>query len=348
MSAIASQLLGYPLSAAAPKEGPRVASVTVVCCVESGPLETTTLLMIESLRRWGGRFSQVPVIAVTPRFGPALKRETLKRFEELHVRYIRRNAARKYSWYSFLNKPLALNVAEPHVATDTMVWLDADVFVTGAPEAFELDSHTDFAGCPSDCNLGSTGAGDRYESYWNRMCKIHGIAADTLPWVNTCREGTRIRLYFNGGVLAYRKASGYGPAYLEGCIRALDARVRSRDAGLFFAEQVTAGIIAVKQNLRIGQLPESCNYAVGSKCEGFDPAAFSRATILHYHDSLWDHFFPQFVEMCRIGKPELYTWLKPLGSLTNTSPPISRTLGKVLKTLRTRRSNAFEAQCEVC
>ncbi len=345
MTAIASQLLGRPLRAPV-GAGSRMPSVTVVCCVESGPLETTTLLMIESLRRWGGRFSEVPVIAVTPRFGPALKRETRRRFDELDVRYVRRNAARKYSWYSFLNKPLALTVAEPFVATDVIVWLDADVFVTAAPEAFDLDAHTDFAGCPSDCNLGSTGADNRYEPYWDRMCRVHGISVDALPWVTTCREGARIRLYFNGGVLAYRKASGYGPAYLEGCIKALDARVRSRDSGLFFAEQVSAGIIAVKQNLRIGHLPEGCNYAVGSKCEGFNPSGFARASVLHYHDSLWGHFFPQFLEMCQEGKPELYNWIKRLGSLRNTSPPISRTLGKLLKTLRTRQARAFEGRCE--
>lgn len=344
MTAVAAQpLMGH---APARQGASHTPSVTVVCCVEAGPLETTTLLMVESLRRWGGRFASIPVIAVTPRFGPPLKGSTRKRFEELQVRYIRRSAAKKYGWYNFLNKPLSLVVAEEFATTDTIVWLDADVFVTGAPEAFDLDAGTDFAGCPSDRNLGSLGPGDRYEPYWERMCQIHGVALEQLPWVTTCREGARIRLYFNGGVLAYRKASGYAPAYLEGCIRALDARVRSKDSGLFFAEQVSAGIIAAKQNLRIGMLPESCNYAVGSKCEGIDPTLFSQANVLHYHDSLWPHFFPQFVEMCRLGKPELYNWLNPLGSLSNTSPPLSRTLGKVLKTFRTRQSDAFEARCE--
>jgi len=326
----------------------RVPSVTVVCCVEAGPLETTTLYMIESLRRWGGRFAQVPVIAVTPRFGPGLKRSTHQKLNEMHVRHLRRPSTKKYAWYNFLNKPLSLNIAEEFATTETMVWLDADVFVTGAPEAFDLDANTDFAGCPSDRNLGSLGPGDRYEPYWERMCQVHGIPLEKVPWVTTCREGARIRLYFNGGILAYRKASGYAAAYLDGCIRALDARVRSRDAGLFFAEQVTAGLIAVKQELRIGLLPEECNYAVGSKCEGVESGKFAEAKVLHYHDSLWPHFFPQFVEMCRNGKPELYTWVNTLGPLNNPSPPISRTLGWVLKSIRTRKSNAFEANCEVC
>src|SRR5262249_55866667 len=136
MTAVATQ---PRTPAGAPTPASRGApSATVVCCVEAGPLETTTLWMVESLRRWGGRFAQAPVIAVTPRFGPSLRHSTLRKFDDLHVQYVRKNVARKYSWYNFLNKPLSLNVAEEHAKTDIMVWLDADVFVTGAPEAFDL------------------------------------------------------------------------------------------------------------------------------------------------------------------------------------------------------------------
>jgi hypothetical protein len=93
-------------------------SITVVCCVESGPLETSTVMMVQSLRRWGGRFADIPVIAVTPRFGPPLMRSTRQRFDELSVQHLRRRLSRKFGWYSFLNKPLALVGAEPMVKTD--------------------------------------------------------------------------------------------------------------------------------------------------------------------------------------------------------------------------------------
>lgn len=48
--------------------------ITVVCCVEAGPLELMTVRMVESLRRFGGRFSRMDVFAVRPsiavRWGP--------------------------------------------------------------------------------------------------------------------------------------------------------------------------------------------------------------------------------------------------------------------------------------
>jgi hypothetical protein len=322
-------------------------SVSFVCCVESGPLETTTLLMVESLRRWGGRFATCDVTAVTPRSGPPLRRSTRAGLDKLGVRYVRRTIGTAYSWYSFLNKPLSLVTAEEFSSSEVMVWLDADVFVTGEPAAFELENGIDFAACPSDRNLGTTGNGDRFEPYWTKMCAIHGLTLAKVPWVQTCREKERIRLYFNGGVLAYRRASGYAAAYLQGCLDVLNARVRSREAGLFFAEQVTAGLIAVKQGLVAGILPERFNYAVGSKAmEGYSAENFADARVLHYHDALWGGFFGRFMEMCRAGQPALYEFLKDRGPLTNDAPLAWRLAGKVMRTLRARKQNSFEAACD--
>ena len=39
--------------------------ITFICCVESGFLESQTVLMIESLRRYGGAYKDLPIIAMT-------------------------------------------------------------------------------------------------------------------------------------------------------------------------------------------------------------------------------------------------------------------------------------------
>ena len=321
-------------------------SIAVVCCVESGPLETTTVMMIESLRCWGGRFADIPVVAVTPRLGPPLRRWTRRRFDELNVTYVRRRLTRKYSWYSFLNKPLSLNIAEEMINAELVMWLDADVLVTGEPSPLALAPRIDFGACPSDRNLGSTAPSDAFEPYWVKMCQVFGLSVDDLPWVYTCRERERIRFYFNGGVLVYRRSTGYGPAYLRGCLKVLDANICSREASLFFAEQATVGLVAVKKGLSWVALPEECNYAVGSKAgTGFDPVAFVRAKLLHYHDALWPHFFPQFLEMCQHGQPALYEWLKNRSPLVNEAPLAWRVIAKGIKAFRAKQERTFEASC---
>jgi hypothetical protein len=70
-------------------------SICFVACVESGPLEAQTVRLADSIRRFGGRLAGSDIIAVTPRFGPPLARETRRRFAELGVRHERIPAHRR-------------------------------------------------------------------------------------------------------------------------------------------------------------------------------------------------------------------------------------------------------------
>src|SRR5580700_3984300 len=85
---------------------------TFVCCVESGGLESQTIRMVRSLRQHGGRVADAPIIAVTPRFGPPLSKNTTQVFNRLNVTHIRRAGNNPHPWFKFLNKPLALIAAE--------------------------------------------------------------------------------------------------------------------------------------------------------------------------------------------------------------------------------------------
>ena len=91
-------------------EVPNNPSLTFLYCAESGYFEELTILSIESLRRFGGRFANSPVLVVTPRFGPGLTDKTLRRFNELGVTYIRPDIRHPLSWYVYMNKALGLLV----------------------------------------------------------------------------------------------------------------------------------------------------------------------------------------------------------------------------------------------
>lgn len=64
-------------------------SMTVVVCIESGILEPLTQRMVDSLRRFGERFANLDVVAVTPRLGPSLAPEARRRMVELGIEYLR-------------------------------------------------------------------------------------------------------------------------------------------------------------------------------------------------------------------------------------------------------------------
>jgi hypothetical protein len=180
--------------------------------------------LVQSLRRFGGRFAESPVVAVTPRFGPPLGSATCRFFERSGVKHITSKGNSRYNWYHFLNKPLALVAAEPHVTTSTVVWLDADTMVLGEPFAWVLPPDTDFAACAPDIDiLGSSGADDPCEPCWREVSSILGVDLDRLPFMTTQVDKRVIRLYWQGGVFVYRASTGLAREYLRDCIKLLDA-----------------------------------------------------------------------------------------------------------------------------
>src|SRR5678816_3914568 len=58
-----------------------------VLCVEDNETRPQALLLIESLRAFGGRFARSPVFAVAPRAGLGVDSATRRRLEELGATY---------------------------------------------------------------------------------------------------------------------------------------------------------------------------------------------------------------------------------------------------------------------
>src|SRR5262249_54874240 len=104
-------------------------STTVVVCVEAGKLEHQATRLIESLRRWGGDLGKAPILAVKPRLGPPLTRDTLAAFDRYNVRFVSRLRTDRYEWYHYLNKLYALRWAEELAATDCITLMDCDLLV---------------------------------------------------------------------------------------------------------------------------------------------------------------------------------------------------------------------------
>jgi hypothetical protein len=339
--------LSTPADPSAPADpAARASRVAVVTCVEAGPMEAQTLRMIESLRKWGGAMAQVPVVAVTPRFGPRLQRATLKRYEALNVIYTRQRSGSSYAWYNFLNKPASFLAAERLVNVDTMIWLDADVLIVSEPSDLVLRAGEDFTACPTEKNIATTGPDDPYHPFWEAMCAAGGIKVDDLPWVTDCRENRQIRAYFNCGIIGYRPASGFAQAYMDACHHMLEAKVLLPNDGLFYHEQVAVSVALVRLGLRWRRLENSHNYDFGSKTlHLIDPEQFRRAKVLHYHRSLQKQNFGQFLELLDQDFPQVRQWLEPSGPLGPNPQIFHRALSGVLRRVRNRQADRYRAVC---
>jgi hypothetical protein len=319
----------------------------VVTCVEAGYLESQTLRMIESLRNWGGRLGQVPLFAVTPRFGPALQKSTLQRYEQLNVTHLKiKSKSKQYAWYNFTNKPAALQAAEESLKVDQVIWLDADLLVVGEPSDVLLSDGEDFTACPTEKNVATTGPGDPYHEYWLAMCKAIGISIEDVPWVTEFRSGQRIRMYFNSGVFTYRPETGLAEAYRQATEQIMDERIQLPRDGIFYHEQAAVGLAAVKKKLRIKILAESCNYHLGSMTlEHVVQEKFLSASVLHYHRSMQKDRWDQFLPLIQANHPKVMPWLAPKGPLNYSLPPLRRFVSKIMREYRKRKADAYKATC---
>ncbi|MEH2526204.1 MULTISPECIES: hypothetical protein [unclassified Bradyrhizobium] len=324
-------------------------SISFVCAVESGPLEVQTVRLAESLRRWGGVFSGAPIFAITPRAGPKLSSDTLAAFDRLAVTYIRDCRPQRYLWFKFLNKPLALVAAEEHINTDTIAWLDSDILIVNEPSLFHLKDGEDFAACASTKEMGTSGEGDEFDALWQTNCRAVGIDVDHLPWITTERERIRIRLYWNGGVIVYRRATGFSKRYLEMCNRLMDARNKTNASGFSIGinEMSAIGLAMHEMGLRWRALPYSHNYNIGSRTypTWYSEEELRDARVVHYHDSMWPWFWDTFVDLLKATHPAVAVWLSSLGPMRNDSSVASRIRRKLHRLYCDHKEQKYIRSC---
>ena len=322
-------------------------SVTFTTGIEAGPMEAMTLRLVESLRRWGGRFAGCPFIAVQPRAGAPIRKATLEAMEKLNVTFKRVRPAHDLSWYVWSNKPTTLLAAEDLATTECVAWLDADMFVLAEPDLLELRPGIDFVASAADKNVGTTGPDDPFDPYWRELCKRIDIDYESLPWVTTEREQAHIKLYFNAGLFSYRRSTGFASALMDGVQRSLSAKVKSTTQGIALTEQMTLGLTVHRLGLKFETLPIEYNFAIGSKLQKaklYDPMRIKDVKILHHHDALWPAFRPTLLEQLRATRPDVADWIQSTPPLSADLPVHHRLYNKSLGWLRRRRYLKHQAE----
>ena len=324
-------------------------SITFVTCAESGALEGPPRRLAASLRRWGGRFAQCPLYAVTPRFGPPLAPSTRREFRDLGVRSLRFRRHDGYEWNPYVNKLAAVRAVGRIAETEAVCWLDADMLVVGEPNELELAANEDFLASPSDAAGTTSGPGDPWEEYWREAGRLQGINIDDLPWVTTHREGRRIRHGVNGGLFVFRTSTKFGEHYHDFCLKWLDAKLGSVHTKVFFHDQQALSLVALQQRLRVRNVSHSHNYEMAGNihAEWFRPEKLRDAKIVHYHDCLWPKFWPTFLEVMRKDHAPVADWLAGLGPLRNEASPWWKVFGKWLQARRKKAQARYLAGCRL-
>jgi hypothetical protein len=186
---------------------------TFVLCIENNAICAQAVLLCESIRRFGGRHSRAPIVAVAPRPGLGIERETRRRLDALEVDYVEAPLNTVCPEYGSANRVFAARWAEAHATSAWIVVLDSDTVFFGE---LELPSDADVAVRPVDTKgSASAGPSDPFDTYWAQLAQIRGVSLDCLPFIHTTVCNQRIRASYNGGLVAVRRHAGILAAWAE-------------------------------------------------------------------------------------------------------------------------------------
>ncbi|HEY6926908.1 MAG TPA: hypothetical protein VI653_25705 [Steroidobacteraceae bacterium] len=331
----------------APATRPAKPSATFVLCVESGYLEGQILLVLDSIRRFGGSLADAPVLVVTPRYGPSLTRATLRGLDRLGARHLYRDMRSHWDWYPYMNKGLAAQLAEEQVQTEQVLWLDSDVILVAEPTSLVLRPGEDFACCAVDKNAGTSGPDDPNEAYWLALAQHFGITLERLPWVQTEFDKLRVRMRLHSGVYAFRRGSGLGRRLAEDMESMLASRIAFSRTLPFPGDDVALAFSVTRLNLRWRLLPMSCNYEMTSDSMIYRPDEARSAQILHFHHTLGSAQGSEwFLRELQSFRPDVAEWLRTRVPLATKVGGLHRLMMRRL--LRQRRDSRWAQHLRSC
>lgn len=286
-----------------------MSEIAFLICVEDGRLESEAVLMIESLRAWGGTHSETPVYAFAPRPDHRPGPETIERLEALGANFVDEPLVDRFADYPTFNKVPVSAWAERQLDHEVLVFADTDTVFFSDP--VELAPGEWLAAArPVDRKIaGSKGKG-KGEPFWQRMYETLGVESE--PFVRTSVGETQIRAYWNTGLIAVRRSAGLFVAWEEALARLFDEGVVFNRWPHFMDQLSWAGVTAdIHDRVRI--LPETYNYPLRHRLSlGPQTSALELSEIVHMHYRLWFHLPDSLPEVVPPFDPESerYRWLE--------------------------------------
>lgn len=276
------------LSVKIPKAMKLTPNLAFITCIEAGHLETQSLLLYESIRRYGGRFSQCPIYAFSPRAGHAISSETKKYINQLDVEYIDLVLNTEFDVYPYGNKNLVAAYVEEQKKHDFLVVLDSDTLFFREPTQLELPDTCDVAVRPVSwktiCTSGSTE--DPYDSYWRLLCKYCNVDYDCIPLIKTFGQETVIKACYNSGLVAVRTSQGIFSKWRDDFVTIMRQGLEPNQGSFWGTDQSTLSTAIWGKTEHVRILEPVYNYPIG-RINGPQPLLkfnSSRPLIhIHYH-----------------------------------------------------------------
>ena len=298
-------------------------------------MAASVVLMLRSLRQFGGRLADAPVYAVRPRRNVPINPQVLAALRELNVQ-ITDVYDHPSSWYHFLNKTVAVRAVERSCPSTHILWIDHDIILAAEPSQL-IDSSADLVVCDNDTKYLSASDGFASLAYWNALRQAAGVEAISLEQAGAAR-------YFNAGIFRSRRSAGFGAAHVDAIVRAMRMRVWHRVSGLYYLEQTLFPLVAERMRLTTDVPDERTNYPILRTTTYPVPPD---VTVLHYHDLLEKPEGTDFrAELVRLI-PQARDWLDEYDRLAGGHSRAARALRRGLRFYWSARRAWFKRRSRV-
>ena len=268
--------------------------------------------MVRSLRRLGGSLANVPVIAVVGRPGAPLSVFTRAELTRLGVRLIKAERARNaFSWFNYANKVVATTIANEIATTENIAWIDSDILFVGEPKGLLLAENEDFAARCDPIMTAVEDGNTKGRAYWTQLCKVTLSNFDELIRIESGGpQGGKV-LYFNSGVMIWRRSSAFAYVYADSFRRLLRSRIAQSDGSFFAADQVILNSVVTRARLRWRHMRYQDHHMMFPGLIDGSIAAppMTESSIIHYSGSLTPPYRDSFIARLTRERPDAARWL---------------------------------------
>lgn len=234
-----------------------------------------TILLIESLRSFGGEFADSHVIAVTPAHSGDLPPQAAERLAALDVQQAVFEMPESLHGFPLAVVPAGAAAAETAVAESAaadlplLAWLLPDTLVLNPPKAFDLPDGVDFAYRPVHHTLVGSIYDQPPDPFWTAIYRHCATPLERLFPMQTCVRDHTLRPYFNAGLAVVRPGLGLLRAWNDHFVRLAhhpefepfyqqDGRY-----AVFMHQAVLSALVPARLvESQVQELPESINYPV--------------------------------------------------------------------------------------
>ena len=278
-------------------------------CVEHGRLESEAILLVESLRAWGGSCAQAPVYAFAPRPDFQPEAATVTRLRELGCTFVDEPLVDRIADFPTFNKVPVCAWAERELEHETLVFTDTDSVFLGEPAEL-AEGEWVAAMRPVDRRIaGSRGKG-KGEPYWRKMYEALGV--ENRPFVRTTVGHMKIRAYWNSGLIGVRRSAGLFGEW-ERALHKLHDLGFADDRWPQFMDQISWAMVTTDAFDDVRILSHAYNYPLRHRPSLSGGAMDLDLTeIVHVHYRLWFHMRDSLAKVEPPFDPasEPYRWLE--------------------------------------